>query len=380
MQPSRPYLFLTIALILSSWGWPSQAQPGSDLRAKTPAIEGPAARLTVSLPGLAASGCENDLIVNGSFEDPAIRDRSYSHLQQLRGWRLSQGSRFEIQRNIMGPAADGQQYLELASNAPTTIYQPVQLQPGTDYVLHLAYSPRPWYADNTVEILLDGRTIGTLTGSGRGQPQTSWKEHTFRLRGDGRPVRLEIADRSQPDAGGGYIDAVRLCEAPPPPRCRENMVSNGSFEEPRISDGYKHLQKVPGWRLVEGPSLELQRNIFGPAADGQQYMEMASSAPVGAAQTVATSPGTEYLLQLAYSARPAYRDNTVELRFDGQTVAVLRGDGGGVPAVDWQEHRFVVRSSGHQSVIEILDRSAVDAGGGFIDDVRLCPALSASSR
>ena len=155
-----------------------------------------------------------------------------------------------------------------------------------------------------------------MSASGRGARTTAWKEHRFILAASGTSGLLELGDASSRDAAGGFIDHIRLC----PIKCNQNLLTNGSFEDPRINDrSYKHPAQIPGWELARGQKFEIQRNIMGTAAEGQQYVELASNAPIAISQKVATTAGGQYLLEVAYSARPGYED--IEVAIKGRTHA-----------------------------------------------------------
>lgn len=321
---------------------------------------------------LVKGGCA-DLFVNGSFEEPAIRDRSYAHRTSLHGWRLSSGSVFELQRNVFGSAADGQQYLELASNAPTHVEQAVATTPGDLYVLRFAYSARPGYADNEMEVHWGDAVVARLQSSGAGRRYPVWQYHAVVLTGYGPQGVVRFADTSAPDAGGAFLDALRLCRV----ECR-NRIANPGFETPVLRDGsYRQPASIPGWDLLRGPAFELQRKLMGDAAEGAQYAELASSAPVAIAQTIPTTPGTSYLLRYAYSPRPGYPDNTVEVRWGEDLVSTATGNGRGQRRTAWREESAVLTATASTQRLSFADASRSDrAAGGFIDHVRLCPLLA----
>src|SRR2546423_7058297 len=59
-----------------------------------------------------------------------------------------------------------------------------------------------------------------------------------------------------------------------------NLVTNGSFETPSIPDVSIHDfntipgNTLPGWSLASGPAIEVQRNVAGTAAEGNQLVEL----------------------------------------------------------------------------------------------------------
>lgn len=91
-----------------------------------------------------------NFIVNGSFEDPDISSSwDLVDSSSVPGWTGGNvngiPTDIEIQSEpIFGwSAADGQQWVELDSNAPYYIFQTVTLLPNTTYELNFAFSSRP---------------------------------------------------------------------------------------------------------------------------------------------------------------------------------------------------------------------------------------------
>lgn len=75
-----------------------------------------------------------------------------------------------------------------------------------------------------------------------------------------------------------------------------NLVVNGSFEEPVISGPWQLIADdslVPGWEIVSGSVLEIQREIFA-SADGNQHIELdgeGDDSRTAIKQTITTVPG-----------------------------------------------------------------------------------------
>ena len=148
------------------------------------------------------------------------------------------------------------------------------------------------------------------------------------------------------------------------------LVTNGSFEDPNIpSNSWTLFPSIPGWTLSFGPSIELRDNVAGTASDGDQFVELDSTANSGISQTLSTTAGKTYLLSFDYSPRinqPA-STNTVEAYWDGALVASLTGPGSG--SNTWSTNTYNVVASGSSTVLEFRAAGTSDSLGGNIDSV-----------
>jgi hypothetical protein len=184
----------------------------------------------VALSVLSAAHAQLNLVVNGSFEDPALNS-SWDVFPSIPGWTLSYGPAIEIQRQYSGwSAAHGSQWVELdADTIPSTgtngsigIYQDISTIPGTVYQLSFAFSPRPGYHPNDeaydgVRVLWGGNHVATITADGRPLSQPNWVYYTYTLVASGTLTRLEFQDAGlYNNTYGAYIDDVRLQLVPEP--------------------------------------------------------------------------------------------------------------------------------------------------------------------
>jgi hypothetical protein len=309
------------------------------------------------------------MIRNGSFEEHQLKPRSYEHYESIPGWRLTSGAKIELQRGLQ-PAADGQQYVELASDAPTAITQDVPTEAGAMYELRFAYSPRPQIESNEVEVRWGDKVVATASGDGSGVSKTSWSRHRVVVTGYGPRASLTFVDKSavaDDKAAGGFIDDVQLCRV----FCAEEQVTNGGFEDAQVRAGsFAHLRSLTGWRLQSGDAFEVQRiyNSF----DGQQYLELAAGKPAHVTQSFATDSGSRYVLRFAHSPRPGVGTNSVEVRWGDKVVVTAEASGVGNSGTEWNEYTALLDTYGETGVLAFIDRSAPDGAAGFIDAVRLC--------
>ena len=172
--------------------------------------------VTVALLALTCTARAN-LLVNGSFESPAIAPGTFSLFSSIPGWSIASGPFIEIQNHVAGSPHEGNQYLELDSTANTSVYQDVPTVTGASYLLTLWYSPRPGIAaaSNGVNLIVDGTSNTLLIGEGIGHSDTVWTQYSFSLIGNGS-TRIEFAGVGISDSLGGYIDAVSLTSVPEP--------------------------------------------------------------------------------------------------------------------------------------------------------------------
>jgi hypothetical protein len=165
----------------------------------------------------------------------------------------------------------------------------------------------------------------------------------------------------------------------------QNLIVNGSFEAPSILPArFLHFLSIPGWTTVRGCGIEIQNNCFalgcGPSADGQQHVELetfdfqsigCTAFSSAMAQDIPTQPGATYELKFAYSLRPGVTDNAYEVRWDGQQVVSLQGNGVPLALPLWIDHTYRVVASGPLTRLEFGDLSVDDRVGAYVDNVSL---------
>ncbi len=164
---------------------------------------------------------DGNLLINGDFEQPALGRGSFRNVPSLPGWNRAAGRSVEVQNNVAGSAAQGQQFLELDGEDNTAIVQDmIPTRPGAEYELRLAFAARPGteQRDNALEVSWNGRTQTVLEGSGKKSSDTVWTYVTLRVRAEGPTSRLELRDVGQSNGVGTYVDDVSLREVSGRPR------------------------------------------------------------------------------------------------------------------------------------------------------------------
>jgi predicted ribosomally synthesized peptide with SipW-like signal peptide len=186
-----------------------------------------------------------------------------------------------------------------------------------------------------------------------------------------------------------------------------DLVSNGSFENPEVTDPQKWqiFESGLSWNVewvtpgvpTEKPAsakLELHRGVLGNAAEGQQYAELDSDwfgssnpqsgepASVRIKQDIATVSGKKYRLSFQFAPRPntAASDNVLEVRAGGSLLDTLSGAGGS--GIVWTPHTYEFTATGSSTEISFADLGTENSLGTFLDDVDVhelsCPTSATS--
>lgn len=193
-------------------------------------------------------GTGDELVENGGFETPDIPTGTWNvYPTGIAGWGVDSGAGIEIQDNVAGAPHSGGQFVELASNNPSSMSQVIDTVPGAKYKFSFYFSPRPGVAlgDNTIGykvevtsnsgIIIDD-TVGETATSGSG---TVWEEVTYNFIALDTQTTLRFSDEgSNNNSLGGYIDDVSVVEL--------------FFEDGVYSDGNGTCELWSESDLVEG--------------------------------------------------------------------------------------------------------------------------------
>ncbi|HSN01317.1 MAG TPA: DUF642 domain-containing protein [Rudaea sp.] len=164
----------------------------------------------------AGSASAQNLLTNGSFESPAFSPNSVNSPDPIPGWTSTGG--FEVWNQFQGPAADGNQYLELDVSTCTTISQTIPTNAAINYVVSLAFAARDGVADNRIEVLWNGTVIGSASADGSAQSgNVAWTHYTFPAQAGGAgSSTLQIRNVDTCDGLGSLLDDVAVVRAPVP--------------------------------------------------------------------------------------------------------------------------------------------------------------------
>jgi hypothetical protein len=181
----------------------------------------------------------------------------------------------------------------------------------------------------------------------------------------------------------------------------QNLVINGSFESPEVTDptqwdifpsGYSGLIWTVEWRSdipasYEGwnrpaPALqELHEGVLGPAQEGDQYTELDSDwnghsgslnnepASTKIYQDIPTIPGLTYNIKYYFSPRPSTTsaNNVLEFSWDGVVKDTVSAAGGGT--IIWVPKTYSFVATGNTTRIQFIDMGTADSLGTFLDNV-----------
>lgn len=190
--------------------------------------------------------CEigDNLLVNGSFEDPVVTNQNlWDSFSSVLGWTITQledkdPSELELHRGwSSNEAADGMQYAELdgddENGSSVKITQNVLLEEGAEYELRWAFAPRQNTAasENQLIVRLDNAVVATEgPAAGIGVlSQASWTLGSYQFVADetNTEVAFEDAGTPQNDEYGTFLDNAVLCKIAEPVRgCTDPEASN----------------------------------------------------------------------------------------------------------------------------------------------------------
>ena len=158
------------------------------------------------------------------------------------------------------------------------------------------------------------------------------------------------------------------------PRRLPNLLTNGSFEHPRVPAGTSHpFASIPGWHLSFGPDIELQNHVAGAPAIGDQHAELDSDASSGIFQRVRTARDRLYRLQFFASARPgtSSAENVLVVKWHRHVLARIVLDGRGLGGTEWHAYAFKVHATGRRTRLEFDDAGVSNSVGTYLDGVKV---------
>lgn len=156
----------------------------------------------------------SSLIVNGSFEDNTQAAGTWAWYQNLVGW-TGGPNQIELRNGVAGTAFDGVNFVELDTNANSSMFQTVATTLGQTYNLSFAYAPRinEPASTNGIEAFWDGNSLGIFTGDGT--VSSAWHLFNFSVTGTGSDTLMFQAVGTS-DSFGGSLDDVSLNATPLP--------------------------------------------------------------------------------------------------------------------------------------------------------------------
>lgn len=168
----------------------------------------------------------------------------------------------------------------------------------------------------------------------------------------------------------------------------QELVQNGSFEDPDISTGTFSIvpdsNPVLKW-LVAWVSpltntgtlgLEIQDHVAGSpeTSSGNQFAELDGYHPVNISQSITTVPGMNYVLSFKYSPRPGRNsaDNAIQAQASGIVLgANITDDGSANSDTVWSTITRSFTATTTSTNIGFNDIGTDTSYGGYIDSVSL---------
>ena len=153
-------------------------------------------------------------------------------------------------------------------------------------------------------------------------------------------------------------------------------VVNGGFEQPTIPNGtWNNFTSIPGWTLSFGPEVDIVNHLpgLGIPYEGQNFIELDSSASSGIYQDVSTKPRQCYTLKFAVSPRPKIQasDNKIRVLWNGSILDDLSAGAGG-NSTSWSVYDYTVyASAGSTTRLEFQDTGPSNSHGMFLYAVSL---------
>jgi hypothetical protein len=168
----------------------------------------------VAAIALSVQAIGQNLIINGSFEEPDITNGSWDVFTSVPGWTIDwtttgdRGPELEVWDPpvVSGVEAyDGTQLVELDSYDPTKISQNVFTVVGGFYELSYAWRPRP-DEDCEMEVYIDGAPIGPPHVGTTG----NWTEEVWGFVAASSITNIAFAETGNDDQLGMLLDDVSL--------------------------------------------------------------------------------------------------------------------------------------------------------------------------
>ena len=332
---------------------------------------------------LAASSHAQNLVVNGSFETPAVTNKTnvaYPDAATMYPWQTT-GTNFEIWTNGwtnghgIGPlySADGGQNLEILSTTnEATVWQTVPTVPETTYVLSFFHTPRPGM-ESVLTVSVNSNIVAIFYEGGKGMTNFDWQQCAAAFVATNSATTLAFSDLSLDyGASGTHIDGVTL---------EPNLVVNGSFETPAVTNktraDFPDPDALYPWQTT-ATNFEIWTNGWsngngiGPlySADGGQNLEILSTTNQATVwQTVPTVAGTSYSFGFYHTPRPGAK-STLTVFVNSNVVMTASEDGSKLTAFDWQWFGTNFIAATNSTTLSFNDTSS-GGSGTHIDGVVL---------
>ena len=169
----------------------------------------------------------------------------------------------------------------------------------------------------------------------------------------------------------GFTDAALASGPATAPSSGPNLLKNGAFSAGKpigdgcgdVGNGLTIADWTPGPNLVQ--ACGYQYSMTPPGV--QQYVSLALNGPGSVTQTIATIPGTTYLVRWDGAAYPTGEPvvKVMQVLWNGKVVASHSYSGAGetTSKVNWSTNKVVVTATSTSSTLEFADATPANMSG-----------------
>lgn len=154
-----------------------------------------------------ATNAQN-LVVNGSFEVPALQPGEQFRVTKIPGWTIKDeagnDAEGEIQRGLGITDQEGKQWVELDVGGNTTMYQDIPTVIGQRYAFGFRDARRGSGANRLIQ-LVDGQEIGNSTAS-----SLAFRNNRVEFVAKGAVTRIGLRAAGTSDSVGDLVDDIRV--------------------------------------------------------------------------------------------------------------------------------------------------------------------------
>jgi hypothetical protein len=218
-----------------------------------------------------SGGRKGNLVVNGGFEDPAVREGGYVTYrpgQSFAGWQVigpaggvSPISGGYTHSGVRFVAREGKQWLDLTGPSASTgvgVQQTVQAMPGQVYDLAFwvgNVSAGGFGNVSTVEVFVDGQSQGMARNNQFIPGQQGWGQFNMQVTATGNTMTLAFVNRDPSNDNSNGLDAVSLVPAKVAQRqATTPATAPASPESARMSETASSPAAVPAAATQGGSS------------------------------------------------------------------------------------------------------------------------------
>ncbi len=317
---------------------------------------------------------EENLVQNGSFEEPVVNEDKILLDGELSNWDINYDQELCSEHNVIlsGNMTDphhGDQFVALDSQCNISISQTINTVMGEYYNISYSYRTNE-NIDKILSLKINGEEL--LTYSAVDHKWYTADRYIFYAFG---PTTIEFTNLSTNSSNYLYLDDIKVIkiddyveESP--------IVHRGSFEGLSSSyTGVINSYSHPLWEISDQyndgtichTGLETQHtSIFG-SFHGERYAELDSDCSKTISQIVYPLPGEIYELNYTSKAKPTSTPETNGLlvKINGHEINRIE-----IMSEDWCTNSHIFNSTG-PTLIEFSDIGESDGEGTLIDNIKV---------